>query len=125
FIDAVTPSVIDNFEKLIAKHPSDTAIVRSGISSLIKIGQQYDADARGVSDLLFQAISSRMEDPRYGKAKILGGKGFDKRLDVVLHELPLGPLSLLANGFASGKEEAVARMIKPHLEASLRIMNKA
>src|SRR5690606_18704370 len=73
----------------------------------------------------FQSVCDQ-QDPhaRYIKRNLLGCKGIDKALDVVLHSLPLAPLALLANGFADGKEAAVMELIKPHLEESVNVMRK-
>lgn len=125
FIETVTPAVVSGFSKMVETNSFAVAATRSGITILNKIASKYGLSVDGVKDVMFQSVCDQ-QDPhaRYIKRNLLGCKGIDKALDVVLHSLPLAPLALLANGFADGKETAVMELIKPHLEESVNVMRK-
>lgn len=125
FIDAVTPAVVSGFEQMVEKHPFAAAATRSGISLLTKIAGKFGLNVDDVKNVMFQTVCGQQNgQSHYVRQQLLGSKGIDKALDVVLHSLPLAPLALLANGFAEGQEATVMELIKPHLEESVRVMRK-
>lgn len=125
FMEDNIPGMLKNLDNLLGSGSEVHQAVRfSGVGILMDSLKEMGADLPKVSKHLFDAAAAIDDKEAIFDEMEFASIANGKSLKVVVHQLPLSPLLMLANGYVPGHEAEAAKLIQPALRGALDRMKK-